>query len=62
MFTEAPAMVSVTAKATIMIFVAFAGQRVIAAADDYLWLHVDGKYIKTSPVADPPNQIFVAAG
>jgi len=26
------------------------------------WLHVDGKYIKTSPSANPPNQIFVAAG
>lgn len=29
---------------------------------DYLWLHADGKYIKTSPYSDPGNEIFVAAG
>jgi Cellulase (glycosyl hydrolase family 5) len=37
-------------------------QSAMAASNDYLWLHVDGKYIKTSPSANPPNQIFVAAG
>lgn len=37
-------------------------QSVMAASNDYIWLHVDGKYIKTSPSANPPNQIFVAAG
>jgi hypothetical protein len=46
-----------------VIFIFLAGQAVMAASsDDYLWLHVDGKYIKTSPSANPPNQIFVAAG
>ena len=46
-----------------VIFAFLAGQAVMAASNnDYIWLHVDGKYIKTSPSANPPNQIFVAAG
>jgi hypothetical protein len=45
-----------------VVFWWFAVPSAAAAANDYVWLHVEGKYIKTSPSANPPNQIFVAAG
>ena len=62
MFIEALKTNLMLARVGVMIFSFLAGQAIMAAADDYVWLHVDGKYIKTSPSANPPNQIFVAAG
>jgi hypothetical protein len=30
--------------------------------DEHIWLHVEGRYIKTSSCADPPNEIFSGVG
>ena len=30
--------------------------------DDHVWLHVEGQYLRTSPLADPPNAIWMGAG
>jgi len=31
-------------------------------SDEHVWLHVEGKYIRTSPYAYPPNQIWTGGG
>jgi flagellar hook assembly protein FlgD len=32
------------------------------AVDEHIWIHVEGKYMRTSPYANPPNEIFVGVG
>ena len=31
-------------------------------ADEHIWLHVDGRYIRTSPYSFPPEDIWIGAG
>src|SRR3989339_785709 len=40
----------------------FLAAGVSIAADEHAWLHVDGKYIKKSPVCTDPNGIWMGCG
>ena len=33
-----------------------------AIGQEHIWLHTDGKYIRTSSAANPPNEIWMGCG
>ena len=56
------ALKNIPAKYIISALLVLLGNTVCVRAQDYAWLHVEGKYIRTSPSAGNPNQIWMGCG